>query len=634
MRKATVVAITLGATALGVAALAVMHGKSEAISQRGRGDARPAAREEPEAPDAGTTGAHGRDAAPRFRMPSGKPTRLSCEAARTIVAQARRQLAYPAPRLTATDAFADAALDWIDPHGLWAIAPRTPLGSALKKAAPALAAELDPEDGASRAAISGAPVARDASCPVARELGATLHQWMTTLKARADKGRARPFPKMKDAVFAVAHVEDAEAIAENLGRSWAAFEAHAGREAELHASRAAAAFLPDMEDTAWSEIVLAGAVRAYVMQLDAHSVWAPFDEEASISEVDLVADAPSMPWTRATMTPFGPELEGVMPPLEDKDVLIAAGELAVAGLSLEQLMQLGYAVAESDHDESLLVLRKGKLVRLVLPPEDASGAHEGELEDLAVHEVPYGRGHVAVIALSEVKDNLGELARDALRRIRTDGDPVGIVIDLRNNGGGSADGAQALLGYFMPHAPLFPTRRGDGAVEVEYAQDVDPNDVWRGPVATLVDGDTASAAEMIAGALASYGRGPSVGMTTFGKGCEQEFLDDDAHQGVLKLTTLIYALPDGSGVQRVGLLPTLPLTWKHRASGEREAQSESSAPAWNGPDVRATAAIRVQDARTQEWPATTHVGPCGEDDLCRALSALGSIAKRSTARKR
>ena len=54
-------------------------------------------------------------------------------------------------------------------------------------------------------------------------------------------------------------------------------------------------------------------------------------------------------------------------------------------------------------------------------------------------------------------------------------------------------------------------------------------DRWRGPVASLVDGDTASAAEMIAGALAAYRRGPTVGSTTFGKGCAQEYLDDDAH---------------------------------------------------------------------------------------------------------
>ena len=95
-------------------------------------------------------------------------------------------------------------------------------------------------------------------------------------------------------------------------------------------------------------------------------------------------------------------------------------------------------------------------------------------------------------------------------------------------------------------APLFPMARRDGAIEVDRAPEPPLADRWTRPVATLVDGDTASAAEMIAGALSAYHRGPVVGERTYGKGCAQEYLDDDAQEGVVRLTTLLYALPDGT----------------------------------------------------------------------------------------
>ena len=92
--------------------------------------------------------------------------------------------------------------------------------------------------------------------------------------------------------------------------------------------------------------------------------------------------------------------------------------------------------------------------------------------------------------------------------------PTGIVLDLRGNGGGSTDGANAALGLFLPGARLFPMKRRDGVIETERAPEPPETDRWPGPVATLVDGDTASAAEMIAGALASYRRGAVAGYRT------------------------------------------------------------------------------------------------------------------------
>jgi carboxyl-terminal processing protease len=148
---------------------------------------------------------------------------------------------------------------------------------------------------------------------------------------------------------------------------------------------------------------------------------------------------------------------------------------------------------------------------------------------------------------------------------------------------------------------------------------------------------------MIAGALAAYRRGPTIGTRTYGKGCAQEYVDDDAHVGMLRLTTLLYALPDGSPVQRVGLTPTIELlpTSPH-GDDEREATLAHAPPTWRGPDVR---------DRTERWdvpwPSSAGgasgsektVGPCAgkllDEHVCKALAAVsGWTSRRTIARQR
>src|SRR5262249_16862226 len=152
------------------------------------------------------------------------------------------------------------------------------------------------------------------------------------------------------------------------------------------------------------------------------------------------------------------------------------------------------------------------------------------------------------------------------------------------------DGAVSTLGIFLPGATLFPMRRRDGSIEIERAPELPLEKRWSGPLAVLVDGDSASAAEMIAGAIASYHRGIVLGDRTYGKGCAQEYLDDDAHVGVLRLTTLLFALPDGAAVQKTGIVPNVHLSLP--AVPEREAALGRALAPWKGEDVREKSLVR------------------------------------------
>jgi carboxyl-terminal processing protease len=368
--------------------------------------------------------------------------------------------------------------------------------------------------------------------------------------------------------------------------------------------------------------VLAAAVRAYVPLIDPHGAWAPFDEEASIYEVELSTRPPPRLWTKAVPSAVGATVDrGAHPPLEDGDVVLALGGVSTAGLPLEQIEQLAFATADARVPTEVAVLRKGVPAPLHLRlATDVRTDDEAE-PPLAVESVSYGDRQVVVVAFKEVRDDLGE---ELARTLAANREAAGVVLDLRGNGGGSTDGAIAALGLFLPGRPLFPMKRRDGSIQVDRAPEVTEDDRWSGPVATLVDGATASAGEMIAGALSVYRRGPALGAQTYGKGCAQEYIDDEARAGVLRLTTLLFALPDGSPVQRVGIQPNLRLAVPPTGP-EREAAVAHAPPTWRGPDVRETWAGGAE----VEWPAHGgRVGPCRDADVCRALRLLGPTARR------
>ena len=556
-----------------------------------------------------------------FRIPSGEPTALSCEEARTIVEQVRAGLAY-APESVPVPAFATSAADWLDPHGLLSLAKDAPTSRAVARAAPELIADLEGR--------------RRGSCRAALAPGATLEQWSNELREAFDRGRRAPLgadPKAA-ALEPLPPTGMAREVALEIGRRVGAFEAAHGPDARPFADEARRRFFPQLDKEGWAKVVLASAVRAYVPLVDPHGEWAPFDEESRIYEVDLASRPPSRLWGRAVPTAIGVRVtDSAAAPLAVDDVVLSVSQVATAGLPLEQVDQLGFATSDAKTPLAAVVLRAGKIITVELGKTDDAGAPPHAASELPNERVAFGEGDVLLVEIKDVRDDLGD---DLATLIATERDHgarklTGVVLDLRGNGGGSTDGALGALSLFLPGAPLFAMKRRDGTIEIDRAPVPRERDRWVGPVATFVDGSTASAAEMIAGALATYKRGPTVGTTTFGKGCAQEYVDDDAHAGVLRLTTLVYALPDGTPVQRIGLVPQIRFPFAPLAgnadpfSNEREAKLPHSAPPWRGPDLRDPASIKSAET---PWPIHGgSVGPCHDADVCRALRALGG-AKR------
>jgi carboxyl-terminal processing protease len=390
-----------------------------------------------------------------------------------------------------------------------------------------------------------------------------------------------------------------------------------------------ARYFPEYSSDRWTSIVLAAAVRAYVPLVDPHGAWAPTDEESSVYEVDLEAHPAPRAWEHAARTPLGVRIEaGALEPLMVGDVVLEVAGLALAALGPEQVDQVSFAAADGPHD--LVILRAQSLEHITIGAKAAPAATKDSPHDLPSERVPFGSGFVTVVTPHDIEDDLGSLVGRTIEKERPG--MVGLLLDLRGNGGGSTDGAIDALSLVLPKASLFPMKRRDGTVETDRAPDSPENERWTGPVATLVDGSTASAAEMIAGAIAAYKRGPSVGTRTYGKGCAQEYVEDDANAGLLRLTTLLYALPDGSPVQRVGLTPSVELfPLRPSKDEEREATLAHAPPAWRGPDVRE----RGWEKWEVSWPAhEDKVGPCKDAEVCRALRAVGGWNARKPISRR
>ena len=161
-----------------------------------------------------------------------------------------------------------------------------------------------------------------------------------------------------------------------------------------------------------------------------------------------------------------------------------------------------------------------------------------------------------------------------LEQFRTDG-VDGVVLDLRNNGGGSLNEAIELTGLFIDKGPVVQVRESGGRVSVE--SDRTAGVSWDGPLAVLINRSSASASEIFAGAIQDYGRGLVIGETSFGKGTVQNIVPLDRwpakegdRYGHVKLTIAQFFLPGGSSTQNRGVVPDIafPVTVDASEFGE------------------------------------------------------------------
>ena len=168
---------------------------------------------------------------------------------------------------------------------------------------------------------------------------------------------------------------------------------------------------------------------------------------------------------------------------------------------------------------------------------------------------------------------------DELKKEKVDG----ILIDLRNNGGGSLTEAVELTGLFIDKGPVVQQRNAQGEIVVE--SDKQAGVAWDGPLAVLINRSSASASEIFAAAIQDYGRGLLIGETSFGKGTVQTMMNLDQIAknekkvfGDLKLTIAQFFRINGGTTQLRGVQPDISFPTLSDADSVGESSFDNALP--------------------------------------------------------
>ena len=337
--------------------------------------------------------------------------------------------------------------------------------------------------------------------------------------------------------------------------------------AKLYAGRFARLRHPDPLDAA------ADLINAVTLTLDPHTDYLPPADKANF---DLQMTG---------------SLEGIGASLREHDHYIEVVELVPGGaawrqgqlaagdliLAVQNTGKDPVDVVDMRIDDVVAMIRgpKGTVVKLRVQKQDGHQETLAITRDVVVIEETYARGAVLTrkgksygyihlpgfygssggrTASEDVHRLLRELAR---RKV------AGIVLDIRSNGGGLLQDAVKLTGEMIDQGPVVQVR--DGAGHREVLSDDEAGEDYDGPLVVMVDRFSASASEILAGALQDYHRAVIVGTTTHGKGTVQTLADVDHvagtkdDLGVLKLTIEQFFRPDGASTQLEGVTPDVSL---------------------------------------------------------------------------
>lgn len=190
------------------------------------------------------------------------------------------------------------------------------------------------------------------------------------------------------------------------------------------------------------------------------------------------------------------------------------------------------------------------------------------------HEI---RDGVGVISVNEFSRDVGADVFGAIEDMKkkTGNKLAGLVLDLRSNPGGSLDEAVALSDLFLTRGDIVSQRGRDPRNNEFYrAEDIFPGDAAKGmPLVVLIDAGSASASEIVAGALQDQKRAVVMGQRSFGKGSVQEmFYLSNSRKDAVKLTTARYYTPSGHSVQEGGIEPDIAVPQLSDPDARRRAE--------------------------------------------------------------
>lgn len=346
-----------------------------------------------------------------------------------------------------------------------------------------------------------------------------------------------------------------------------------------------------------SEDIFQAYINAFAQTYDPHTNYLSpdnaenFDINMSLSleGIGAVLQSDSEHVKVVRLVPAGPAEKSKQLAPADKIVGVAQGEgemVDVIGWRLDEVVKLirgpkGSLVrlevipaSNAPNDQTSKIV---SITREAVKLEDQAAQksvlklnHEGRDFKLGVIEIP--AFYLDFKALRAGDPNYKSTTRDVKRLLsELEQEKVdGVVIDLRNNGGGSLQEATELTGLFIEQGPTVLVRNSDGRVDV--LADENAGVYYSGPLAVLVNRLSASASEIFAGAMQDYHRALILGGQTFGKGTVQTI--QPLNHGELKLTLAKFYRVSGQSTQHQGVIPDI----EYPASMDTQEIGESALP--------------------------------------------------------
>ena len=230
------------------------------------------------------------------------------------------------------------------------------------------------------------------------------------------------------------------------------------------------------------------------------------------------------------------------------DLIIKLDDTPVKGMGLNEAVER--MRGQPGSEIVLTILREGETAPIEITLERA------EIKITSVKHRLFNDQY-GYVRITQFQENTGADVHKAIQKLmdQNDGELSGLVLDLRNNPGGVLDAAVAVSDIFIEDGLLVYTQGRITNADVRYEATVDTL-VPDLPVVVLVNGGSASASEIVAGALQDHKRGVIMGTQSFGKGSVQTVLPLNGEHA-LKLTTARYFTPNGRSIQAQGITPDI-----------------------------------------------------------------------------
>ncbi len=226
------------------------------------------------------------------------------------------------------------------------------------------------------------------------------------------------------------------------------------------------------------------------------------------------------------------------------DIIYAVNDEPVTGVDLDTVVAM--IKGAEGTSVNLTVIRDG---------EDDYLSFDVERRQVTITTVEHEMldDSIGYIAVSSFEGVTADQFEEAYEDLASQG-MQGLVIDMRDNGGGLLSTVEEMLDYLLPEGVIFYAKDKDGYKYLEYSSDEEAAlDV---PLAILVNGNTASAAEVFSGNLQEFGLGTLVGTTTFGKGIMQNtFYTNSSQTHAIKLTVADYYIHNDRNIHGIGITP-------------------------------------------------------------------------------